>query len=445
MGRDSRARARRQRRPPAYGEAFGLGGHSAHRAVRDQEDAPARRADVAREVAALWRELCHGDVSVRAAAAAWGARLAAHPAPVVESAAERFLRDAVAGAWRNGWQPAELHRQVRRRARTTGARLVEIAIHADHDGRAGQAIDERWAGQVRGLGQRTASTSPGWLGRWCTAEGLERAEAYAVAGAVWRAAARLPAVETLLPPPGAPERVTSFARPSTAGGTDPMLGRIRKLLAKAEATDFEQEAAAFTAKAQELMTQHAIDAALVAAGGEAESGPRMIRMPVDAPYADAKAVLLGVVADANRCRSVGLSGLDLSTVVGHAEDLDAVEMLFTSLLVQAQNALAAAGRGAGGRARSVSFRSSFFLAFASRIGDRLAVATADTAAGAGAGALPVLRSREAATEELFDELFGGSLTQSRVRGGYDGAGLLQGQQAADRARLDSGRLTARAD
>lgn len=255
--------------------------------------------------------------------------------------------------------------------------------------------------------------------------------------------AGLPRVETLLPPPGAPEQVTAFAMPQAAGSRDPMLERIRKLLAKAEATEFEQEAAVFTAKAQQLMTQHAIDAALLADGTDSERGPRMVRLPVDAPYADAKAVLLSVVAAANRCRAVGLAGLDLSNVIGHSEDLDAVELLFTSLLAQAQNALAVAGRGAGRRARSVSFRSSFFLAFASRIGERLAV-TAEQVTRATDGALPVLRSREALVDELFDELFAGSLTESRVRGGYDGAGLRHGQQAADRAQLDSGRLAERA-
>ena len=45
--------------------------------------------------------------------------------------------------------------------------------------------------------------------------------------------------------------------------TDAVLARIRQLLAKAESTTFEAEALAFTAKAQELMTRHAIDAALV--------------------------------------------------------------------------------------------------------------------------------------------------------------------------------------
>lgn len=55
-------------------------------------------------------------------------------------------------------------------------------------------------------------------------------------------------------------------------------------------------------------------------------------------------------------------------------DLDAVELLFTSLLVQATTAMLAAGsrQDAHGRSRTRSFRQSFLAAYAQRIGERLA-------------------------------------------------------------------------
>jgi hypothetical protein len=46
-----------------------------------------------------------------------------------------------------------------------------------------------------------------------------------------------------------------------------------------------------------------------------------------------------VVATANRCRVVWHRNLGLRTVMGFRTDLDAVELLFTSLLVQATTAL----------------------------------------------------------------------------------------------------------
>lgn len=80
--------------------------------------------------------------------------------------------------------------------------------------------------------------------------------------------------------------------------------------------------------------------------------------------------------------------------LGFTEDLGAVELLFTSLLVQAQKALAHAGTGAAGRRdRSSRFRSSFYLGYATRIGERLEAANAQVAAEADARALPVLRNR----------------------------------------------------
>ena len=56
----------------------------------------------------------------------------------------------------------------------------------------------------------------------------------------------------------------------------------------------------------------------------------------------------------------------MSAVVGFAADVAATEVLFTSLLVQAQTAMqaAAATAPAGARTRSRSFRSAFLVAYA---------------------------------------------------------------------------------
>ena len=260
----------------------------------------------------------------------------------------------------------------------------------------------------------------------------------------------LPRIDVLIPPPGATSQASSNGRSPDRGAVldaDPILERIRNLLAKAESSSFEAEAAAFTAKAQALMTRHAIDAALLGAGsrGIGET-PTMIRLPIDAPYADAKALLLHVVAESGRCRAVGYDKLDLVVVMGFAADLTAVEMLFTSLLVQAQSALAEASRHArpGTRVRSQSYRSAFLVAFAHRVGERLREVNehvfAQAAADQGPTVALALRDRSAAVDEAMAAHFG-ELTQTEVRGGYDGAGYASGQLAADRARLAAGDLT----
>ncbi|NEA40757.1 DUF2786 domain-containing protein, partial [Streptomyces sp. SID11385] len=70
---------------------------------------------------------------------------------------------------------------------------------------------------------------------------------------------RLPAIEPVGPPPGAPRDGLSLP---PAHDEPRMLTRIRALLAKAEATGFPEEAEALTTKAQELMARHSIDEAL---------------------------------------------------------------------------------------------------------------------------------------------------------------------------------------
>ncbi len=125
-----------------------------------------------------------------------------------------------------------------------------------------------------------------------------------------------------------------------------MLVKVRALLAKAESTDFEEEAVALTAKAQELMARSAIDQAMVS-GGDSSEAPRGRRVGIDDPYALGRANLLAAVARANRCRSVWMDRYGFTTVFGFPSDLDIVDVLYTSLLVQAVRAMTAAGKRAG--------------------------------------------------------------------------------------------------
>lgn len=138
-----------------------------------------------------------------------------------------------------------------------------------------------------------------------------------------------------------------------------MLGRIRALLAKAEATGYPEEAEALTAKAQELMARHSVDEALLDARAPAKDTPGACRIGVEPPYEQAKAVLLDAVATANHCRAVWNEPFAFSTVVGFEGDLAAVELLYTSLLVQAQSAMATAeaAQRAAGRKRTKTFGS----------------------------------------------------------------------------------------
>ncbi len=369
---------------------------------------------------------------------------------IVDHAAEMALLDQIDAVWMRGWQPCELHR----RARTgglgaAGARLVHLAMATDHAGRRSVTLDPRWTAQVEGLGLPAVNGRGGWVRHWMNTEGGDRPAAVVTIVETLADLLYLPELEPLLDLPGSGgsgPRPAPSSHPGTGGETNPILERIRALLAMAESTTFEAEATAFTAKAQALMTRHAIDAALLhGQGGPGDDHPLTIRVPIDAPYADAKSYLLQTVARASRCRSVFHSDLALSSVVGFAGDVAAVELLFTSLLLQAQAALTDAAKHApaGTRTRSQSYRSAFLLAYAGRIGDRLdeinKAVFAEVEAEQGSAFLPVLRSKSEKIDDVVAERFG-ALTSSRVRAGYDAAGWAGGRAAADLARINFGEL-----
>lgn len=116
---------------------------------------------------------------------------------------------------------------------------------------------------------------------------------------------------------------------------DGKLELIRKLLAKAEGTTNEAEAAAFNAKAAELIAQYGIDAALLANQSQVreEVGDRVLK--IQAPYGNQKAMLFWAIATPNGVRAVWHSKQRELHVFGFAADIERVEILFTSLLTQA--------------------------------------------------------------------------------------------------------------
>ena len=149
--------------------------------------------------------------------------------------------------------------------------------------------------------------------------------------------------------------------------------RVRKLLAQAEdASVTEAEAEAFNAKAAELIARHGIDAANLAATGRShdEIGHRVIA--VEQPYARDKAQLLTSVADPLRCQTVHTHGPDryVVRVYGFTSDLERVELLYTSLLLQATRDLVHV-RPDGWGESTAAYRRSWLAGFTSAVYTRL--------------------------------------------------------------------------
>lgn len=230
--------------------------------------------------------------------------------------------------------------------------------------------------------------------------------------------------------------MTMTSDPTTGtGDASGVLHKVRSLLAKAESTTFPDEAEALTAKAQELMDRHAIDRAMVAQAAGGTSGPEGRRVTIDSPYGREKYLLLAATARANRSRAVFSQHEGVATVVGFPEDQETIELLFTSLLLQATSTMLANGDRAATRTRR--YRQSFLVAFAARIGERLSEADAAVVADAdrahGGEVLPVLASRADAVEEHLTREF--PHLQNRRVVVRDAVGWGHGTAAAERASL----------
>lgn len=252
-----------------------------------------------------------------------------------------------------------------------------------------------------------------------------------------------------------------------------VLHRVRGLLSKAESTTFPEEAAALTAKAHQLMARHAIDLAMLdARRGTGEISSIQIVLPK--PYAKEKYQLLWAAAQPNNCRAIlgveqqvanrfvdelragherpeFLEGR-IATVFGYRSDLDVVELLFTSLLLQGVNIMLSHGsvRTAWGANNTRSFRRAFLLGFAHTVHQRLeetrlaattAAAHEATSSNASHSVLPVLADRKGQVDKQVAAAFPNLRTSSTTYS--NGEGMAAGRAAGRRADIGTTPVSSR--
>ncbi|WP_158846413.1 DUF2786 domain-containing protein [Saccharothrix deserti] len=350
-------------------------------------------------------------------------RTSSLPPAEVDDAVQAVLRRAFEHLWEHGWLPYDVYEMVRRDEdeRALSFLVDSLALEASRY----SALHPRWQEQLEEIGATiwwdvTQPHVDQWAGRHIEL----REDAVAAAVAVLSVLVTLPALPVIVPKPGTPLSAIDHHH------VDPkILNRVRGLLAKAESTAFPEEAEALSTKAQELVTRHALERMPL----EATTTSR--RLWLDKKYFDGKAHVVHVVAEANRCRAV-VYDLGFVALVGEELDLEIVELLSASLLVQATRAMIAAGEKArkGDEARSAAFRKSFLLSYAHRIGERLRTANEvpddDDRLDR---LLPVLAERKKAVEEYFGAMFTRTVSKStpvRSAAGWDA-----GRSAADRANL----------
>ncbi|MGB8997292.1 MAG: DUF2786 domain-containing protein [Pseudonocardiaceae bacterium] len=373
-------------------------------------------------------------------------RFAEQPA-LVAAAVHCAVVPLITAAWQRGWTPEDLHQTARRRLNAEGVGYLVDAIAEESQRYATATVAPRWRedlGQMGAVLWWEPEQTGGHLLQWTRRHARSLADALSTVIEVLATLLALPVLPRIIPPPGS-ATVTAGPR---RGVDQKMLARVRALLAKAESTTFPDEAEALSAKAQELMSRYSLERIVIDDAASADPYPAAARrLWLENPYVAAKALLVGAVAEANRCRTVLSEKLGFTTVLGDEVDLEIVELLSTSLLVQATRAMVSAGSqtSRAGRSRTRSYRQSFLLAYATRIGERLSTARDEGTAAVADSArlLPVLAARERVVEELFESMFPQSVSRSYSVG--NAAGWHAGRAAADLAILDTRRAVASGD
>ena len=221
---------------------------------------------------------------------------------------------------------------------------------------------------------------------------------------------------------------------------DPLLARVRKLLAKAEdAGVTPEEAQALTAKAAELMAKYGIDRALLAARRPETDRPADRVIDVDNPWARVQAHLLCGLASALRCQCVILARTGPGSrihVFGYSSDIERTDVLYTSLLVQMWQGLAVAQVPSWTRSPR-AWRRSWLLGFATAVVTRVRAAeeaatrqATAPAAGSGSQTALVLADRALVIRHNIKQAYPVTRKSHMTYSGNGyGAGYTQGQRA----------------
>ena len=153
------------------------------------------------------------------------------------------LQRAVTAGWRQGWQPAEVVREIGRQFGARHARMATDAAAMEMRSYARTAVDERWQAQLAALGATAWwGQDDGYLERWRKREQLDGEAAVTCALEALYGFSALPRLDRLCPLPGTALRGALTAgraagRPAGQRWSD----RARALLAQAESAEAPEE------------------------------------------------------------------------------------------------------------------------------------------------------------------------------------------------------------
>jgi hypothetical protein len=176
-------------------------------------------------------------------------RLALRP-HTVDLAADAAVREAAHTLLTHGWTPAELHTFAERRLDPAARSYLVDTLAATAQWSAGVP----WFADLAKIRARVWWTAGlPHLGQWATRHGHRRYDAIRIAVEVLALLSYLPCTDRPQPDMPAPPAIAPDALVQDAK----IIGRIDALLARANASDYPEEALACAAKAQELMVRYA--------------------------------------------------------------------------------------------------------------------------------------------------------------------------------------------
>ncbi|MFF4054643.1 DUF2786 domain-containing protein [Streptomyces sp. NPDC001708] len=229
---------------------------------------------------------------------------------------------------------------------------------------------------------------------------------------------------------------------------NPKLATIKALLAKAEdPAASPEEAEAYFGRAADLMAKYGVDQAMLAEARPETDKITNRSFDIKGKYVPDRAALLFSITHALGAQNVYWTLTDSSTgkryrkvrVYAHESTLDRVELLFSSLQLQALNGMAKARPMYG---ESVTaYRKSWMAGFASSVRRRLDEAeetAVQESARQGVGAELVLVKRETALQIFFKQAHPKLKVAPRRR--LTGSGWRDGRAAGERADIGGRQL-----
>lgn len=226
---------------------------------------------------------------------------------------------------------------------------------------------------------------------------------------------------------------TKTSNTETTFSREKYVDKVRALLAKAEGASTQEEADAFFAKAQDLITKWEIDSLEYAAlkQGPTEWVITNRRYEVSSYSPKHDAFVINSVA-----RGMGMWGYQepyvrgcakgAAVVFGTEEDFERFEMMLTSIQLQLSRAMRAAEDKRWNRNQQRSFRLGFKMGYGDRIQQRL-----EAARSKATGKSLVLAGKEDAIELAKPD----GLRSTMIKG--SNLGTTAGEAAANRADIDS--------